>query len=150
VLHFPDNLSSDNFTGYYDRYMSEHYRRRLNRLHDAGIRCAVHLDGTVRGLLPKLAADGFDAIEALTPRPGGDLPVEDMRPVAVNDQVILWGGMPGIMFSPPYSWSDVEKHIDRVLDCLQGEPFVLGVADQVPPDGNIEFVRRISETIKDK
>lgn len=147
LVHFPDNLSSDNLTGYYDEHMRRRHKDRLKKLHAAGVRCAVHLDGAVAGLLPKLAASGFDAVEALTPKPAGDLAVEDMRGVAANDDVILWGGVPGIMFAPPYTWADMEKHVEHVLECWGGQPFVLGVADQVPPDGDIETVRRISKKI---
>ena len=52
-------------------------RARLERLHAAGVRAAVHLDGTLKGLLPKLAATGIDAIEAITPQPVGDLSLEE-------------------------------------------------------------------------
>ncbi len=144
LVHFPDNLDSENLTGFYDEFMAADHRRRLARLHRAGIRCAVHLDGAVRGLLPKLAAAGFDAIESLTPKPAGDVDVKEMRALAGDERVILWGGVPGIMFAPPYAWPDMERHVRAVLEAWRGTPFVLGVADQVPPDGDIEFCRRIA------
>jgi Uroporphyrinogen decarboxylase (URO-D) len=149
LVHFADNLSSDNLAGYYDRFMAGPHRRRLEKLHAAGVACAVHLDGTVAGLLPKLAAVGFDAIEALTPFPAGDLRVEEMRAAAGNDAVVLWGGVPGVMFSPPFTWQDMEGHVRRLLDAWRGERFIVGVADQVPPDGNIDYCRRIAELIRD-
>ena len=82
LVHFPDNLSSDCMTSLYDDHLAGVHRRRIERLHAAGVKCAVHLDGTVKGLLPKLIASGFDAIEALTPKPGGDLDVEEIRMLA--------------------------------------------------------------------
>ena len=148
VVHFPDNLSSDNVTSFFDTHMKERYRRRLDLLHAAGVRCAVHLDGTVRGLLPRLAAVGFDAVEALTPQPTGDVAVADMRRLAANDRVILWGGIPGPMFVPPFTWDAVRKHTLELLTAWSGGPFVLGVGDQVPPDGDLDFVRRISDLIR--
>ncbi|MBN1350059.1 hypothetical protein JXJ21_11660 [candidate division KSB1 bacterium] len=147
VVHFPDNLSSDNLTGFYDAYMADAHQQRLERLHAAGIKAAVHLDGAVRGLLPKLIAVGFDAIEALTPHPGGDLDVEEIARIAENSDVILWGGIPGIMFAPPYTWADMKAHVEKVLSCWGKQRFVLGVADQVPPDGDIRFCLRISEMV---
>jgi hypothetical protein len=147
LVHFADNLSSSNMGSLYDAHMAGAHLRRLERLHAAGIRCAVHLDGTVRKLLPKLAAVGFDAIEALTPQPAGDVAIEDMRAIADNPAVILWGGVPGVMFAPPYTWADMEAHVRRVLRSWQGTPFILGVADQVPPDGDIEFCQQISEMV---
>jgi hypothetical protein len=153
LVHFPDNLSSQNLTGWYNEWLGPWHRRRIERLHAAGVRCAVHLDGTVRGLLPKLAAVGFDAIEAVTPKPGGDLSVEDVASLAVQaaDKVgwsgILWGGVPGVLFAPPFTWEDMQSHVRRVLNAWGRRPFVLGIADQIPPDGNIDFCRRIADMV---
>lgn len=147
VVHFADNLSSDNFTDLYNEFIAQGHKKRIERFHDAGTKCAVHLDGIMQGLLPKLASVGFDAIEALTPQPGGDLPVGKMREAADNDAVILWGGVPGILFAPPYTWTDMEKHINSVFEALSGTRFILGVADQVPPDGDIQFCPKISDLI---
>jgi hypothetical protein len=148
LVHFPDNLSSDCMTRLYDGHLAGVHRRRIERLHAAGVRCAVHLDGTVKGLLPKLIRSGFDAIEALTPKPGGDLDVEEIRKLADPSPVVLWGGVPGIMFAPPYTWQQMESHVRHVLECWRGRPFILGVADQVPPDGDVSFCRRIAELIR--
>ena len=144
LIHFADNLSSDNLAGYYDRYMAGGHARRIERLHTAGVKCAVHLDGTVAALLPKLASVGFDAIEALTPYPAGDMHIEHMRAAACNDHVILWGGIPGIMFAPPYTWHDMQQHVLQLLDAWRDTRFIVGVGDQVPPDGQIDFCRRIA------
>jgi hypothetical protein len=150
LVHFCDNLTSATFTGLYDEFMARPYGRHLDRLHAAGVKCAVHLDGTVRGLLPKLTAVGFDAIEALTPKPVGDVDLADMRELAGRDSVILWGGVPGAMFAPPYGWDDMRKHVARLLDCWEEGPFILGTADQVPPDGDIEFCRRIADLVRER
>mgnify|MGYP001063562367 CR=1 FL=1 len=147
LVHFADNLSSDTLTSLYDEYLAPVHRKRLERLHAVGTRCAVHLDGVVRGLLPKLAAVGMDAVEALTPQPAGDLSAAEMRTVAGSDRLILWGGVPGVMFAPPYTWEAMEQHVRSVLDAWSGQRFILGVADQVPPDGDISFCRRIAEML---
>lgn len=147
LLHFPDNLASDNLTGVFDDYMAAPYRRRLQRLHAAGVKCVVHLDGAVKGLLPKLAAIGFDAVEALTPLPSGDIDLAEMRALVGDMPVVLWGGLPGAMFAPPYTWDDMRTHLEQLLTTWQGHPFVIGVADQVPPDGDISFCRKISDII---
>ena len=147
LVHFADNLSSDTLTGLYDEYLAPVHAYRLDRLHAVGTRCAVHMDGIVRGLLPKLAEVGFDAVEALTPKPAGDLDVADMPEVAGSEKLVLWGGVPGIMFSAPYTWPDMEAHVRHVLAAWGDRPFILGVADQVPPDGDISFCQRIAELV---
>lgn len=150
LVHFCDNLTSAIFAGLYDELMARPYGRRLDVLHAAGVKCAVHLDGTVRGLLPKLTAAGFDAIESLTPKPVGDMDLADMRQLAGSDSVLLWGGVPGAMFAPPYGWDDMRKHVRRLLDCWEEGPFVVGSADQIPPDGNVEFCRRIADLLLER
>ncbi|MBN1863468.1 MAG: hypothetical protein JW808_01065 [Victivallales bacterium] len=114
----------------------------------ADVRCAVHLDGTTRGLLQKITATGVDAIEALTPLPVGDVAIEEMRKLTGSDSIILWGGVPGAMFAPPYTWTDMKRHVEKLLDAWRGTPFVVGVGDQVPSNGDITMVKRISDMIK--
>jgi hypothetical protein len=147
LVHFADNLSGDSIGGYYEQYLRPVHENRIAILHRAGTRCAVHLDGMVKGLLSKVVRAGFDAVEALTPIPGGDMSVESMREEARSSSVILWGGLPGILFSPPFTWKDVEAHVRKVLDCWRGTPFVLGVADQIPPDGDIGHCARIADLV---
>ena len=139
LVHFADNLSSDNLAGLYDRHLAPTHQCRLDRLHAAGVKCAVRLDDTAGGLLPRPAAIGFDAVEALTPLPAGDVAVENLRMVAGCDRVILWGGVPDVMFAPPFEWRDMKAHIRRLLDTWRGARCVIGVADQVPHNGYIDF-----------
>jgi hypothetical protein len=148
LIHFADNLSANTVAGLFDRYMAGVYRRRVQRLHQAGVRCAVHLDGTIRGLLGPLVATGIDAVEALTPLPCGDVPLEDMRTLAGHDRVVLWGGVPGAMFAPPYTWKDMKVQVERLLASWGGTPFVVGVADQIPPDGDITFCNKIADLVR--
>ena len=152
LVHFADNLTSEVYTPSCTELMEVRYSHRLQRLHAHGIRCAVHLDGTLKGLLPRLASVGIDAIEAITPQPVGDISLEEVRRLVEDatppgSRVILWGGLPGAMFAPPFTWQDMQCQVQRVIDAWQGAPFILGTADQVPPNGDINFVRRISEMV---
>lgn len=147
LVHFPDNLASDSLGGWYPTYLAPGHRRRIARLHAAGVKVAVHLDGAVRGLLPQLPPVGFDAVEALTPAPGGDAELSELRSLAGDERVILWGGVPGILFAPPFTWAQMQAHVERLLEVWAGQRFVIGVADQVPPDGDIRFCRQIADLL---
>ncbi len=147
IVHFPDNLSSENLAGYFEDHMRRGYQRRLGILHSAGIATAVHLDGTVAALLPKLAEVGFDAVEALTPKPVGDIAVDEMRKKVQGNDVVLWGGLPGAMFAPPFTWDDMRSHLRTLLDAWDGSRFVVGVADQVPPNGDLGFCPKVAELV---
>lgn len=147
VVHFADNLSSETYTSFFDRYMRAYYLRSLDRLHSSGVRCVVHLDGTVRGLLPKLSEVGFDAVESLTQAPVGDVDVGEMRGLAGRADLILWGGVPGAIFSRSFPQKRFVAIVREALDAWRGTPFILGTADQVPPDGDIERCRIVSEMV---
>jgi len=150
LVHFADNVSGDNMSGYFDKYMRNVYGERLQILHPAGVPCAVHLDGVINDIAGKIADVGIDIIEALTPAPCGTVEVEDIRTIVGDDSVVLWGGVPGTMFTSPYTWDDVRRQIERTLVAWKGTPFIIGVADQVPVDGNIEIVKNISEYLQEK
>jgi hypothetical protein len=69
-----------------------------------------------------------------------------MRALAGPD-LILWGGVPAAYFSPVYPEGALR---DIVMECIRyhlGGPFILGVCDQVPPDGIIQRVKLVSELV---
>jgi len=53
------------------------------------------------------------------------------------------------MFSPPWEWDDLRADLQRGLAAWRGTPFILGIADQLPPDGNIDFVPRIARYLEE-
>ncbi|HVP19390.1 MAG TPA: uroporphyrinogen decarboxylase family protein [Spirochaetia bacterium] len=148
LVHFCDNLDSSASTSYFDALMRDYYEKRVAQLHRAGKHAVVHLDGRVRGLLPRLAACGFDGVESITPLPVGDVSIEELRGLAGNQSTILWGGIPGAMFCSPWELDDVRRHMRRLLDCLAvGGRLIVGSADQIPPNGNLDYCRMIADVI---
>ena len=148
VVHFPDNISSENVGSFWDKYMLPIYHKRLKQMHDAGIVCVIHNDGTMGTVLRRIADVGFDAAEALTPAPVGDVAVEDIRDLVARDDFILWGLVPGAMFSQTWSESQFREHIKCILETVKG-PFIMGSADQVPPDSDISRVRIVTDMLSE-
>jgi hypothetical protein len=145
VVAFPENLSSE-ITG--SRFFKEFnlpYYQKVNRiLHKEGKKTAIHIDGTLHPCLSMLSEAGFDIAEAVTPYPCGDIRISDLRNAAGPD-IILWGGIPGALFTEMFTDKEFEDHVREVL-ALSDDKFVLGVADQVPTDGlwhRIAAVRRL-------
>jgi hypothetical protein len=92
------------------------------------------MDGTLGGLLQHEAGVGFTVLEALTPYPVGDMKFEDIKEF-VGSKSIMWGGIPGSYFTDCVSDSEFEEFVKYLLSIMVREPrYVLGVADQVPPD----------------
>ncbi|MEW6753199.1 MAG: uroporphyrinogen decarboxylase family protein [Candidatus Latescibacterota bacterium] len=149
LIEVPDNLSAEVVGGWFRRYSAEYYRHRVAGLHAAGKKVGVHLDGTMRGLIDLLPRTGLDFIESVTPAPVGDLPIEALRPLVLPDTV-LWGGIPGALFSPLFPQDELRRHVWRVLEAQRPSGrFVLASADQVPPDGDIQRVRRVADWVEE-
>jgi len=145
---FPDNLSSEIVSPQlFSNYSLNYYKQRNEELHKNNKFTMTHIDGTLRGLLPILAESGLDCVEGLTPYPVGDVKPEDLRKLTGND-LILWGGIPGSLFSPDYPEDDFIEYVTQYIEVHKTNfKFVLGVGDQVPPNGVIERVKLISEIV---
>jgi hypothetical protein len=147
-VEFPENISSE-ITGknFFLKYNKPYYERRNKELHKSGKFTGIHIDGTLKSCLPLLADCGFDAAEAVTPAPVGDVRLEDLRKIA-GDNIIIWGGLPGALFSPLYDEDVFESHLVKTIDTAKKDgSFVIGVADQVPPDGMLSRVKKVREFI---
>ena len=91
---------------------------------------------------------GFTVLEALTPYPVGDLKWEELESFAGDSKSILWGGIPGSYFTGCVDDEEFDRHVKYLLEIMRKKPrFVLGVADQVPPDGLERRVKRVSELV---
>ena len=76
-----------------------YYKKITQRLHSAGKKVAIHIDGSLVPCLGMLSECGFDVADAVTPKPFGDVSIQDLRHTAGKD-IIIWGGLPGGVFFP--------------------------------------------------
>ena len=148
-LMIPENLSSEVVgRSLFSRYATGYERKWTERIRQAGKTSFIHMDGTLRGLIGSVAENGFDVIEAVTPCPVGDLGFEEMRLLA-GPQVILWGGLPGIYFTELVDDDEFDRFVRLTLDVMACDRrCVLGVADQVPPDGLRSRVARVGQLVE--
>ncbi len=151
VLMIPENLSSEmvgpDFFEMYMRAYQEEWTAKISRAEKYSF---IHIDGTLRGLLKQEASVGFSVLEALTPYPVGDLKFEELAGVVGQSKSILWGGIPGVYFTPNTCEDEFERHVKHLLSIMVKEPrYVLGVADQVPPDGLESRVRRVAQLVNE-
>jgi hypothetical protein len=151
LIHVCDNLDSNTYTGLFDRHMRDRYARGLAGLHAEGKYAVTHLDGAVRGLLPKLAEVGFDGVESITPEPVGDVAIRELRDLCGEHDTIVWGGIPGAMFAEPWGPEEIRTQTEALLDELWPDNrLIVGSADQVPPDGEIDLCRVVTEAIAER
>lgn len=144
LIMIPENLSSEVVGGYYEPYLRPYEKKWIHEIKKAGKHSLIHMDGTLRGLIQKVAETGFDVIEAVTPAPAGDMTMEEVSAL-ITGKTIIWGGVPGAMFTSKVTDGEFEAFVVSVLEVMRREPrFVLGVADQVPPDGMLDRVKAIA------
>lgn len=150
VLMIPENLSAEMIgPRYFEKYMRAYQEEWTAKIAAAGKHSFIHMDGTLKGLLRQEAAAGFTVIEAMTPAPVGDLSIERWEAEAANPKTILWGGIPGVYFTAKVSDAEFDRHVREVLEVMRSRPrYVLGVADQVPPDALEERVRQVAVLVE--
>ncbi len=149
LVYFGENITGEVVSPkLFHQYYAPYYHKRVPGLHAKGKYIFVHIDGTMRTVLPLIAATGIDCAQSLTPAPVGDVSIQEMRPLA-GDKLILWAGIPGVYFSPLYPVEAVREMVMDYMKChKEGAKFILGVCDQVPPDGEIDRVRMISDLVE--
>ncbi|MFA6426418.1 MAG: hypothetical protein WCW64_09600 [Phycisphaerae bacterium] len=148
LVIFTENLDAA-VTGrnFMQLYEIPYWQKRVKQLQDKGKIIGIHNDGCVAGSLGLLSETNFDFVEAVTPAPVGDMEIEKIRDIT-QDKIIVWGGVPGAIFSPVYSDDFFKQFVSKVLMTFPiGSGFVLGVADQVPPDASLERVRVVRDII---
>jgi uroporphyrinogen-III decarboxylase len=151
VLMIPENLSSEMVgPDFFKMYMYDYQKEWTGKIKAVGKYSFIHMDGTLGGLLHQEASVGFSVLEALTPYPVGDLKFEDLADFVGNSKSIIWGGIPGSYFTNCVSEEEFERHVKHLLAIMVKEPrYVLGVADQVPPDGLESRVKRVAELVNE-
>ena len=149
VVMINENLSATTMGGYFDEFIAPYLRRWTDWLRAGGHISMLHNDGTLRGTIEKLGPAGVDCIDSVVPKPVGDVEIADLRKLA-GDDVILIGGLPGAMFAPPFTARDIEKQVREIIRCHKdSNKFILGVADQVPPNGDLDLVRLVGALIEE-
>jgi len=150
ALMIPENLSAEMIgPRYFEKYMRAYQEEWIGEIANARKHSFIHMDGTLKGLLREEASTGVSVIEAMTPEPVGDLAVQDWAARADTPATILWGGIPGVYFTPKVSDEEFDRHVQEVLLVMRSHPrYVLGVADQVPPDGLEYRVRRVGDLVE--
>jgi uroporphyrinogen-III decarboxylase len=151
VLMIPENLSSEMVgPDLFSLYMYDYQKEWTAKIREAGKYSYIHIDGTLAGLLREEAKVGFTVLEALTPQPVGDMKWEDLDSFTGDSESILWGGIPGSYFTDCVDDDEFDRHVKYLLEIMTSKPrFVLGVADQVPPDGLEQRVRRVGELVNE-
>ncbi len=145
IINFGDNIHAATLPpDLFRRHVLPVYRRRSERLHAAGRFVHAHWDGDTGPLLPFARETGLDGIEAITPRPQGDVTLEAVKE-ALGDMFLL-DGIPAIYFDTTYDEQVLVDGARQVID-LFAPNLILGISDEISSTGEIERVRLVSDVV---
>lgn len=146
ILNFGENIDANiDSPSLFEEYLIPYYKKRTSQVHQKGKFCHIHMDGSLKPLLPLINKAGFDGIEAATPLPQGDVTLEELKD-ALGDTVLI-DGIPAILFLPRYSYDDLEEFTIKVLEMFSPN-LILGVSDELPPTADIEKVGFVSKIVE--
>jgi hypothetical protein len=141
IVNFGENIHEQLLSpAWFERYLIPFWQKRSGQLRRAGIFTHVHIDGAFRSLLPFFADLPFDGLEALTPRPQGDVELEEIRE-HIADKVLL-DGIPAVLFLPTFSREDLLAFAEKTVRLFHPR-LVLGVSDEVPEGAGDEAIERV-------
>ncbi len=145
IINFGENIDANlSPPPYFEKFLIPYYKKRVKQFHDARKICHIHIDGSIKDLLPYLADLPFDGLEALTAKPQGDVTLNEIKD-SIGDKILL-DGVPSILFLPQYSIKYVKDYTQKVLD-LFSPNLILGVSDELPPNGDISKIKMMVDVI---
>lgn len=145
VINFGDNLHAGTLPpNLFKKYVLPAYQRRNELLHSAGKFTHSHWDGDVKSLLPFARECGLDGIEAITPKPQGDVTLQEVKE-SLGDTFLI-DGIAAILFDKTFSLEDLEKQTREVID-LFAPRLILGISDEISSTGDIERIRFVGEIV---
>jgi len=134
----------------FERYAVEFYQECKDILKDSdsGKMLEAHWCGRTRHLLPFVPKTGLDVVEAVVTEPMADISLEAALDI-LDGKVTLQGGIPSVLVCPGIvSQRDFENYIESVVLKQKGRlGFILGMADNVPPDADFSRVEMIAGLI---
>ena len=145
IVNFDDNIDRNLFSPpIFLKHILPYYKRRTAELHAHGKLCTAHWDGKLTSLLKYARETGLDGIECITPKPQGDVTLDEIY-LALGDLVLL-DGIPAISFLPWAADRDLERVFHEILRLFHPH-IILGVSDLVPPNADVSKIRLVKRLI---
>ena len=147
-IEFCDNLEgSMTNPRLFRQYVAPAYQRYSEILHRQGKKLGSHTDGNLKKLVNFLPGSGLDVCESFTPAPITECTFEEAW-AAWQNGPLIWGGIPSYYLEPRIPRAEFEQRIEELLALVGSRPVILGIADAVMSDNDIERVGWIAARIE--
>lgn len=149
LVFAPDNLDGQYISpAVFRQHLAASYQRSVDLLHRHAKRLIVHGGGPLQHLLAPLAAAGVDAVEGVSGPPQGDTPLPKAREKA-GPHLTLWGGIPQDVLLPPTTQAEFGEAVRQAAQQAKAcGRVVLGVADKVPVEADLERLKAVPDLIR--
>jgi uroporphyrinogen decarboxylase-like protein len=148
LLNFGENIDHNlSPPRYLEKYLLPYWEERVKLLKNANKLSFMHLDGSFKDLLPYLKDLPFDGIEALTPRPQGDVTLDELYNAVHDSGKILLDVIPATLFMPQFSEERFRKDTQEILEKFAPN-LILGVSDELPPNADGRRLKIVSELVE--
>jgi len=148
IINFGDNVHCGTLPDdLFCKYVLPAYQRRCEKLHAGGKFVHAHWDGDTKALLPYARETGLDGIEAITPKPQGDVTLEEIKE-GLGDELFLIDGLPAIFFDTTFPVSTLKDCTRKLID-LFAPKLVLGISDEISSTGQIERIHVVTEIVNE-
>lgn len=134
----------------FERYILPYCREFYPPLREHGKKVAMHADNDTSQIAELIESAGWDMVECFVTSPMVPMTLARAKEVW-GSRVVVWGGIPSVLFSPSsYSVEEFRRQVEQVFqDIKPGDGVILGVADNVMPDSDIERVRWVTEYVEE-
>ena len=146
IINFGDNVHCGTTTvDIFKTHVLPYYLERTEKLHSTGKFVYAHWDGDTHALLPYAEETGLDGIEAITPKPQGDVTLEYIKK-HLGDTMFLLDGIPAVLFDDIFPVELLIETTEKIID-LFAPKLVLGISDEISSTGDIERIRIVGEIV---
>jgi hypothetical protein len=145
IINFGENIDANlSPPPVFEKFLLPYYIKRANQLKRAGKYTHIHIDGSFKQLLPYFDQLPFDGLEALTPKPQGDVSIELIKKY-IRDKILL-DGIPSILFLSQYSIKYLEDYTKKILETFSPN-LIIGVSDELSPNGDVTRLERVRDIV---
>ncbi len=146
IINFGDNIHSGTLSpSLFEQYVLPEYQIRCKKLHEGGKFVYSHFDGDNRGLMEYYQQTGLDGIEAITPKPQGDVTLEEVRKY-MGKEMFLIDGIPAVYFDEEFPEEVLMDCVHKILD-LFAPNLILGISDEISSTGDLERIRLVGKIV---
>ncbi len=150
IVFTPDNLDGQFIPPVvFETYLAQSYQCTTEVLHQANKYLLVHVGGPIKHLLTPLARTGIDGLEGIAGLPQNNATLTEARELT-GPAMTLWGGIPQDFLLDTRDHSEFGLAAQQAILEIADDPrMLLGIADRVPVDADIDRLRLIPQLINE-